>query len=268
MAPPFLDPPLTRRLFVYEAFPADDLRRERVRRRDREGLAEGVDELGPGLRGGRGLGAAIEWFTRHNRQEAWAREANIGNYLRAHPEVRDLIVSGDLDLSGHRYDSLDPNTRKTGVYGSGEPGMLTLRAGGDPILTPPLREALLERVGRREQALLLLNRRGFAMFLDLPPYGARDVLAPLLALRPSAELIAVIGYGIQGKAQAANMRDSGMEVIVGTRGPEQSRSRAEAEADGAAVTAGGTPPPGGSGSGRGSGGRRRWRLPSSRWSCA
>ena len=29
--------------------------------------------------------------------------------------------------------------------------------------------------------------------------------------------IAVIGYGIQGRAQASNMKDSGMKVIVGLR---------------------------------------------------
>ena len=39
--------------------------------------------------------------------------------------------------------------------------------------------------------------------------------------------IAVIGYGIQGKAQAANARDSGFKIIVGT-----GRSRDEAKADG------------------------------------
>jgi ketol-acid reductoisomerase len=45
--------------------------------------------------------------------------------------------------------------------------------------------------------------------------------------------IAVIGYGIQGKAQAANCRDSGCKVIVGCRGKaEGSRSRDEAVADG------------------------------------
>jgi ketol-acid reductoisomerase len=45
--------------------------------------------------------------------------------------------------------------------------------------------------------------------------------------------IAVIGYGIQGKAQAANARDSGCRVIVGTRPPEEgSRSREQAKADG------------------------------------
>lgn len=40
-----------------------------------------------------------------------------------------------------------------------------LRAGSDPILTPPLREALAACVQRGEQALLLLNRRGWATSL-------------------------------------------------------------------------------------------------------
>src|SRR5437763_4872056 len=45
--------------------------------------------------------------------------------------------------------------------------------------------------------------------------------------------IAVIGYGIQGKAQAANTRDSGFKVIVGCRGSEDgSKSREQAKADG------------------------------------
>jgi primosomal protein N' (replication factor Y) len=40
-----------------------------------------------------------------------------------------------------------------------------LRAGGEPILTPPLREALAARLARGEQSLLLLNRRGYATSL-------------------------------------------------------------------------------------------------------
>lgn len=43
----------------------------------------------------------------------------------------DMIVSGDLDLSGYRYASLNPNNELTSIYGSGEVGQLTLRAGGD-----------------------------------------------------------------------------------------------------------------------------------------
>jgi filamentous hemagglutinin family protein len=44
----------------------------------------------------------------------------------------DLVVQGDLDLSGYRYASVNPHTPKDkAVYGSGEVGRLTLRAGGD-----------------------------------------------------------------------------------------------------------------------------------------
>ena len=40
-----------------------------------------------------------------------------------------------------------------------------LRAGGDPILSPALRDALAARLTRHEQSLLLLNRRGYATSL-------------------------------------------------------------------------------------------------------
>jgi primosomal protein N' (replication factor Y) len=40
-----------------------------------------------------------------------------------------------------------------------------MKAGGDAILTPPLRDALAQRLLRKEQALLLLNRRGYAISL-------------------------------------------------------------------------------------------------------
>ncbi len=43
----------------------------------------------------------------------------------------DIIVQGDLDLSGHRYEGVNPNFQRTGVYGSGEVGALTIRAGGN-----------------------------------------------------------------------------------------------------------------------------------------
>ncbi|WP_369646612.1 filamentous haemagglutinin family protein [Variovorax sp. V118] len=43
----------------------------------------------------------------------------------------DMVVQGDIDLSGYRYASANPHTPKTGVYGSGEVGALALRAGGN-----------------------------------------------------------------------------------------------------------------------------------------
>ena len=43
----------------------------------------------------------------------------------------DLVVRGDLDLSGMRYASLNPRFQVTNARGSGEVGSLLLRAGGD-----------------------------------------------------------------------------------------------------------------------------------------
>jgi len=47
------------------------------------------------------------------------------------------------------------------------------------------------------------------------------------------ETVAVLGYGSQGHAQARNLADSGVDVVVGLR--EESGSRDEAEADGLRV---------------------------------
>jgi filamentous hemagglutinin family protein len=43
----------------------------------------------------------------------------------------DLLVQGDVDLSGYRYASLNPGAQQSAVYGSGEVGSLLLRAGGN-----------------------------------------------------------------------------------------------------------------------------------------
>src|SRR5258706_3411771 len=60
-------------------------------------------------------------------------------------------------------------------------------------------------------------------------YRDADVDASIL----KGKTIAVIGYGIQGKAQAANCRDSGFKVIVGCRGKDEgSASRDQAKTDG------------------------------------
>ncbi|MBQ2119571.1 MAG: NAD(P)-binding domain-containing protein [Peptococcaceae bacterium] len=49
----------------------------------------------------------------------------------------------------------------------------------------------------------------------------------------NGKTIAVIGYGSQGHAQAQNMRDAGMKVVVGLR--EGSKNWAKAEEDGLQV---------------------------------
>ncbi|KAF1047990.1 MAG: Heme/hemopexin-binding protein [Herbaspirillum frisingense] len=74
-----------------------------------------------------------------NRKLAGLNNATYRQAFRLRPAIEivsatpqgDLVVQGDLDLSGLRFNSLNPNTPKTGVYGSGEVGMLSLRAGGD-----------------------------------------------------------------------------------------------------------------------------------------
>ncbi|MGA2582272.1 MAG: ketol-acid reductoisomerase [Tepidisphaeraceae bacterium] len=59
-------------------------------------------------------------------------------------------------------------------------------------------------------------------------YRDADVDLAVLA----GKVIAVIGYGIQGKVQAANCRDSGLKVIIGCRPAGESSSREQAKADG------------------------------------
>ncbi len=57
---------------------------------------------------------------------------------------------------------------------------------------------------------------------EFPLQKAREVLAN--------DVVAVLGYGVQGPGQALNMRDNGINVIVGQR--ENSNSWDRAVADG------------------------------------
>src|SRR6266705_2603223 len=47
--------------------------------------------------------------------------------------------------------------------------------------------------------------------------------------------VAILGYGSQGHAHALNLKDSGVDVVVGLR--EDSSSREQAEADGVGMVA-------------------------------
>lgn len=59
-------------------------------------------------------------------------------------------------------------------------------------------------------------------------YEDSATLEPLMG-----KTVAIIGYGSQGHAHALNLRDSGVQVVVGL--PESSKSRAKAEAEGLKV---------------------------------
>jgi ketol-acid reductoisomerase len=56
---------------------------------------------------------------------------------------------------------------------------------------------------------------------EFPLQKAREVL--------KEEIVAVLGYGVQGPGQALNMRDNGINVIVGQREPSASWDRAVAD---------------------------------------
>jgi ketol-acid reductoisomerase len=57
---------------------------------------------------------------------------------------------------------------------------------------------------------------------DYPPERLREILGP--------EIVAVLGYGVQGRGQSLNMKDNGVKVIVGQR--EGTRSWDLAQQDG------------------------------------
>ncbi|MCL8302379.1 filamentous hemagglutinin N-terminal domain-containing protein, partial [Pseudomonas mosselii] len=67
----------------------------------------------------------------NNSRYAQALHLRPGVEIATADARTDLVVQGDLDLSGHRYASLNPLTAQTSVYGSGEVGNLVLRAGGN-----------------------------------------------------------------------------------------------------------------------------------------
>ncbi|WP_236248613.1 filamentous hemagglutinin family protein [Pseudomonas mosselii] len=67
----------------------------------------------------------------NNTRYAQALHLRPGVEIATADARTDLVVQGDLDLSGHRYASLNPLTAQTSVYGSGEVGNLVLRAGGN-----------------------------------------------------------------------------------------------------------------------------------------
>ncbi len=69
---------------------------------------------------------------------------------------------------------------------------------------------------------------GAEMSTDSPPYRTYEI-PPLTGPEGPAEIVAVIGYGNQGRAQALNMHDSGLPVTVGLRPGSPNREIAQAD---------------------------------------
>ncbi|MFW0758573.1 filamentous hemagglutinin family protein [Pseudomonas sp. H11T01] len=87
----------------------------------------------------------------------------------------DMVISGDVDLSGYRYASLNPHSQKTSVYGSGEPGSLVIRAGGNLDIFGSVTDGFMppdpaDAVGRTDG-------NGWLLIPGKQPFGG-DVVVP------------------------------------------------------------------------------------------
>lgn len=87
----------------------------------------------------------------------------------------DLIVQGDLDLSGHRYASLNPAFQKTLAYGSGEVGNLVLRAGGNLEIYGSINDGFAPPAFASDEARM--DGRGWLLLPGKQPFDS-DLVIP------------------------------------------------------------------------------------------
>lgn len=83
----------------------------------------------------------------------------------------DLVVEGDLDLSGYRYASLNPHTRlNPSIYGSGEAGSLVIRAGGNLDIYGSINDGFAPPPETQDDA-------GWKLIAGVQPFGG-DLIVP------------------------------------------------------------------------------------------
>ncbi|WP_202368407.1 filamentous haemagglutinin family protein [Pseudomonas sp. MWU318] len=83
----------------------------------------------------------------------------------------DLVVEGDLDLSGYRYASLNPHTQlNPSVYGSGEAGSLVIRAGGNLDIYGSINDGFAPPPETLDDA-------GWKLIAGVQPFGG-DLIVP------------------------------------------------------------------------------------------
>lgn len=123
----------------------------------------------------------------------------------------NLHVDGDLDLSGHRYASVNPHSQRTGVRGSGEAGALVIRARGDLEVFGSISDGF---DGSRLAAGF--DDQGWILTRGRQPHGA-DVVVP------HGGMVTLVAGTVfpSGKVLNYDVRINGMEVAAGTRLPTE-----------------------------------------------
>jgi hypothetical protein len=111
----------------------------------------------------------------NNRTYADAFHLRPGVQIASATPNGDMVISGDVDLSGYRYASLNPHSQKTAVYGSGEPGSLVIRAGGNLDIFGSVTDGFMppdpaDAVGRTDG-------NGWLLIPGKQPFGG-DVVVP------------------------------------------------------------------------------------------
>ncbi|WAF83488.1 filamentous hemagglutinin family protein [Metapseudomonas otitidis] len=122
----------------------------------------------------------------------------------------DLVVQGDLDLSGYRYASLNPHTPRTAAAGSGEVGHLVIRAGGDLSVLGSINDGFLAPPATQDDD-------GWVLLPGKQPFNG-DVVVPRggIELQDGTAFPAgtVLNYDLPIKA---------MTLAAGTRLPADAR---------------------------------------------
>lgn len=118
----------------------------------------------------------------------------------------DLVVQGDLDLSKYRYNSLNPHSPLTAIYGSGEAGALAIRAGGDLAIYGSINDGFAPPPATPDDD-------GWVLVPGKQPFGG-DVIVPIAGVKLEA--------GTQypaGRALNFDLPASNVTLPAGTRLP-------------------------------------------------
>ncbi len=119
----------------------------------------------------------------------------------------DLVVRGDIDLSGYRYASVNPHSQLTSIYGSGEPGALAIRAGGNLDIYGSINDGFAPPSANNDEA------NGWILQSGKQPFGG-DLIVPLAGVK--------LADGTQfpaGKSLNFALPIKGMTMTGGTRLP-------------------------------------------------